>query len=417
MPFLASPLALAIKLTLFESASASSMIMVGSFLLILVLFAFPLLLLGMVSPYVIKLYTNSTEHLGEQAGSIFALSTIGSILGTFLPTLWLIPTIGTRWTILVFAFVLVLTAGVGLYKHKRYIFIVTAFVLFGYLSVFEIASAQSIYRGESAYQYIDVIDIKDQRLLVFNEGLGVQSMYSPDKIFFGFYYDYYSPLPRLFEKERVDIGILGLAGGTLSRAFSIIYGDGVAIDGVEIDQKVIDVAREYFELDQPQLTVINQDARIFVERADNAYDLLIVDAYSQQLYIPWTMTTQEFWQDAERAIRSDGIVALNINATTSDAPLLSAVSNTITSVFDHVYIVPLTQDSSWNYLILASNRAVDLTTLSDMDLASPLDEYADVLESNVSEIFFKPDELVLTDDRAPVELMTEEMIINFYFDN
>jgi len=267
VPFLASPLALAIKFALFESASASSMIVVGSFLLILVLFAFPLLLLGMVSPYVIKLYANSTEHLGEQAGSIFALSTIGSILGTFLPTLWLIPTIGTRWTILIFAFVLVLTAGVGLYKYKRYIFIVTAFIVFGSLSVFEIASAQSIYRGESAYQYIEVIDMKDQRLLVFNEGLGVQSMYSPDKIFFGFYYDYYAPLPRLFEKERVDIGILGLAGGTLSRALSTIYGDGVAIDGVEIDQKVIDVAREYFELDQPSLTVINQDARIFVERA------------------------------------------------------------------------------------------------------------------------------------------------------
>jgi len=129
------------------------------------------------------------------------------------------------------------------------------------------------------------------------------------------------------------------------------------------------------------------------------------------------MTTQEFWQDTERAIRSDGIVALNINATTSDAPLLLAVSNTIASVFDHVYIVPLTQDSSWNYLILASNRAVDLATLSDMDLASPLDEYADVLQSNVSEIFYKQDELVLTDDRAPVELMTEEMIIDFYFDN
>jgi len=144
---------------------------------------------------------------------------------------------------------------------------------------------------------------------------------------------------------------------------------------------------------------------------------LIVDAYAQQLYIPWTMTTQEFWQDTERAIRSDGIVALNINATTSDAPLLLAVSNTIASVFDHVYIVPLTQDSSWNYLILASNRAVDLATLSDMDLASPLDEYADVLQSNVSEIFYKQDELVLTDDRAPVELMTEEMIIDFYFDN
>ncbi|NQV11841.1 fused MFS/spermidine synthase [Candidatus Uhrbacteria bacterium] len=144
---------------------------------------------------------------------------------------------------------------------------------------------------------------------------------------------------------------------------------------------------------------------------------MIVDAYAQQLYIPWTMTTQEFWQDTERAIRSDGIVALNINATTSDAPLLLAVSNTIASVFDHVYIVPLTQDSSWNYLILASNRAVDLATLSDMDLASPLDEYADVLQSNVSEIFYKQDELVLTDDRAPVELMTEEMIIDFYFDN
>ena len=417
VPFAAAPLAIVIKLALFEAASASTMIMLGSFLLILTLFAMPLLLLGMVSPYVIKLYADDEVHLGEQAGSIFALSTVGSILGTFLPTLWLIPTVGTRWTILIFALILILISGVGLYKDKRYLLIVFVFAIFGSFSMLEPVSAQSIYRGESVYQFIEVIQDEDERLLIFNEGLGIQSIYNADEIFLGIYYDYYIPLPELFKKDQVDIGIIGLAGGSLSRAFTQIYGDDVAIDGVEIDKKVVAVAREFFELDQPSLTVFNEDGRLFVERKVDAYDLLIIDAYTQQLYVPFTMTTQEFWRDAERALKDGGVVTLNMNATSSDAPLLSAVSNTVSSVFDHTYVVPLTHNASWNYIVLASNEPIDLASLVELELEEPLNTYANVLSSQAVEFIHDPEQLVLTDDRAPIELMTEEMIIDYYFEH
>ncbi|MBT6254304.1 fused MFS/spermidine synthase [Candidatus Uhrbacteria bacterium] len=417
VPFAAAPLAIVIKLAIFETASASTMIMLGSFLLILILFAMPLLLLGMVSPYVIKLYADDEAHLGEQAGSIFALSTVGSILGTFLPTLWLIPTVGTRWTILIFALILIVVSGVGLYRDKRYILLVIVFAIFGSFSMLEPVSARSIYRGESVYQYIEVIeDDDDRRMLLFNEGLGVQSVFDPEDIFLGMYYDYYLPLPELFEDE-VNVGIIGLAGGSLSRAFTSIYGDRVAIDGVEIDKKVIEVAREYFELDQPSLTVFNEDGRLFVERKQSAYDLLIIDAYTQQLYIPFTMTTQEFWRDAELALKDGGVVALNMNATSLEAPLLSAISNTVSSVFSHTYVVPLTHNASWNYIVLASNGPINLELLHELELEEPLNTYANVLSSQAVEFVHDPEQLVLTDDRAPIELMTEEMIIDYYFEH
>jgi spermidine synthase len=412
VPWIAEPIANTIKMTLFNYQAASVLITLGSFLLVMLLFAFPIILLGMVSPYVIKLYAQSTQHLGEQAGTIFAVSTIGSILGTFLPTLWLIPTIGTRWTILSFALLLIAISGIGLYRNRTYVITVTVvLILFVINPFFQPAQATSIYSTESAYQYINVLEIQDQRFLVFNEGLGIQSRYHPDELFLGSYYDYFAPLPALFEKEEVSVGIIGLAGGTLSRALYGLYGDRVIIDGVEIDAKVIEIARNHFDLDQPTLTVYNEDGKMFIERQENKYDILVVDAYAQQLYIPWTMTTKEFWEDSKDAMKESGILALNVNTTALDSPLFKTISNTIASVFDYTYAVPLPQEGAYNYIILASPNEIDFNALQSTNLPYPVNELSEYLSAHWTAINYDPSIELLTNDRAPIELMTEKMIL------
>ncbi len=412
VPWLAEPVANTIKLTLFNYQSAPVLITLGSFLLILLLFAFPMILLGMVSPYIIKLYAQSTEHLGVQAGNIFSISTIGSIIGTFLPTLWLIPTIGTRWTILTFALLLIAVSGIGLHRDKRYVVTVTVvLVLFVINPFFQPAQATSIYSTESAYQFINVLEIGQQRLLVFNEGLGIQSRYHPDELFLGSYYDYFAPLPSLFDQEKISVGIIGLAGGTLSRALYGVYGEKVLIDGVEIDGKVIEIVKNYFDLEQPTLTVYNEDGKMFIQRQENKYDILVVDAYAQQLYIPWTMTTKEFWMDAKTAMKEHGVLALNINTTATDAPLFQAISNTIASVFENTYAVSLTEDGAYNYIILASPYEIDFNTLMSNDVPELVKELAEHLATHWTPITHDATIDLLTDDRAPIELMTEKMIL------
>lgn len=391
VPWIVKPLASFVTY-LIAGTSSATVIFTGSFIMTILLFAFPLMLLGMVSPFVIRLYKVDRDHVGEMAGSVFAVSTLGSILGTFLPTLFFIPTIGTRVTISIFAGALVLlaTAGVARGRFKWAMVLVFLLPIIAWPPAQVSSAPDVIFEDESAYQYISV-DHKDGRyLLRFNEGVGIQSVYDPDSDVTGMYYDQFAMLPELFQTPALDVAILGLAGGSMSRQMP----DHARIDGVEIDGKVIETAKQYFDIERPNLTIHEEDARLFIAGKKDAYDLVIVDAYSQQLYIPWTMTTKEFWEDVEASLKEDGLVAINVNAAASDAPLLLAIQHTMASVFDAVY-VGRANDYSWNYLIVAGNREIDGKEL------------------NLEKISLDQDAFVLTDDRAPVEFMTDRMIFDY----
>lgn len=417
IPLVIKPLASAVDVRVMQIQAASVAIFVSSLLVTAALFAFPLFLLGMVSPYIIKLISISDEaKIGELSGRVFAVSTVGSILGTFLPTLYFIPFFGTKQTITVFAIVLMLLGSLGFVKSKNKLWLLVWLLPLGtfFLSQSAIKNYQHlIAETESAYQYISIVETPDQtRYLLYNEGGGIQSTYNPTAYLTGFYYDFYNLLPYLVETDQPKrVLIIGSAGGTIARQLDHFLGSDVVIDGVEIDQKVIDLAREHFDLDQINATFYNQDGRMFLRTSQNRYDLIIVDAYQQEIYIPFTLTTSEFWHLIQNHLTDTGVLALNINSIARDSPLLTSVVNTVASTFPNTYLTKI-NDQSWNYLVTASALPIDFTRANAV--ADPaLKERAGVLNDQTEAVSYDSKVMVLTDNRAPVEFMTEAMALRF----
>ncbi|MFB6181580.1 MAG: fused MFS/spermidine synthase, partial [Candidatus Magasanikbacteria bacterium] len=265
IPFITKPLSSLVLSQLLALDSGSIILFTSSLFVTTILFAFPLFLLAMTSPFVIRLSEIKKTNAGTTSGKVFAVSTIGSIIGTFLPTLWMIPTLGTRITIFTFAAILIVISLLGLVRNKVYLLGLAVLLL----PVVVLAkqnikpSPNLIAEDESAYQYIQIIKEDGARYMRYNEGGGVQSIYDKDKIMTGYYYDYYNLLPYLFpEEKRKDIAVIGLAGGTISRQMNHFF-DNIHIDGVEIDPEVIRMAKKYMGLNPDNVDLHKRDGRMF----------------------------------------------------------------------------------------------------------------------------------------------------------
>jgi SAM-dependent methyltransferase len=203
--------------------------------------------------------------------------------------------------------------------------------------------------------------------------------------------------------------IIGNAGGTVARAYGELY-PGVEIDGVEIDPEVSDAARRYLGLDDnPRLRVVTDDGRPFLELTDETYDLIVVDAYHQP-YIPFYLATREFFAAVREHLRPGGVVALNVAAVPGDERLSEAIGSTLLAEFPQ----------AWRWRPLRFNELVlgfD-TEVSGRELARRV-ESAPAEVASLVPLFqegLRPVEAVerpLTDDRAPVEWLTDRMIIDF----
>lgn len=417
IPLVIKPLASYIDISSLASQSASVTIFFSSLIVTILLFSLPLLLLGMVSPFIIKLYSLSqVGRIGELAGNVFAVSTIGSILGTFLPTLYFIPVFGTRTTINIFAVILIFLGAFSFGKSKlrlpALMLLLLVIIFFGNTAIK--ASPNLIFEDESAYQYIQVI--KDQagtKYLIFNEGGGIQSIYNSEKILTGRYHDYFNILPYLINSNEVKKTlILGLAGGTIATQFNYFFKDDIEIEGVEIDKKVIAVAKKYFGLDDSIVKIYNQDGRIFLRNTAKKYDIIIIDAYQNELYIPWTLTTQEFWNLTKDKLRKNGIIAINVNSSSKESDLLNAISNTIASVFKYAYITEVNKDG-FNYIITASENELDFTSFINLIRDKKLRNLGSMFISLTKSLKYEEELMVLTDNRAPIEFMTEAMVLDY----
>lgn len=406
IPFAAKPVALNFILEI-SKLPANSVIFLGSFFLVSVLFFLPIMLLGMASPFLIKIVSLGRQDIGNISGRIFAVSTLGSIVGAFLPALVFIPFIGTKFTILIFASVLVL---LGLIRFSSYlvpVIVIVIVVLFGLTDSRLRPEKGLIAEAESAYNYIQVIETDGTRYLTTNEGGWIQSIYRPDTFFSGEpYLDIASLLPSLGDEK--EILIIGLAAGTAARTMNFLYGKekDFHIDGIEIDSKIIKLGKQFFELDSANLTVYNADGRLHAQFTDKLYDVIFVDAYSNQLYIPFHLVTKEFFALLSKQLKPGGIVAVNINASSENSKLLRSLGNTIASVFSKVYQIKANE--KWNYLIFASKEAIDFDKLRE--IGENPGWRVDFEIGKEAEIDYNPAEMVLTDDFAPVEHMTDKMV-------
>lgn len=368
-----------------------------------ILFGLPLMLLAMVSPFILKLYTLRDAHVGNAAGILGAWSTIGSLLGTFVPTLWLIPTFGTRATLHILAVILVVIGSFS-FSRKQSIFVAfLALSTFLFTSYPPVGSAlASIYEKETAYSYLRVTEDADgTRYMQFDQGRGIQSAYNPKKVLTGYYYDYLASLLALVKEENKKVLVVGLAGGSAPRIMGQVFGESVMIDGVEIDEDVIDASKKYFGLNETNINFIHQDGRTYISQTSKKYDYIIVDVYQHESVIPWTLTTKEFWAEVGKRLSPNGIIAMNV-LTDGKPELLTAITNTQASVFAETYVA---KDEVGNFLLISSNNEIDFSLIEKKLDSTILKNTGEILVKSIDRVLFNSDGVVLTDDHAPIETL------------
>lgn len=424
VPYIAGPV-------LRSAATAFEVLQVGvlgaSFLAVLVLFSVPITLLGMISPFAIRLSVDDPTHAGEISGRIYATSTLGSFIGTFLPTLVFIPAIGTTRTFLLFSLVLlfVALAGLGLYTSRRAMLkllwmpAILAVVAMLWTGQSLKRSSGQIYETESAYNYIQVAEQNGFTILRLNEGQGVHSIYHPDTLQYNGPWDQFLAGPYFVSNRRPEdiqrIAIIGLAAGTTARQMTAVYGS-IPIDGFELDPKIVEVGQKYFGMTMPNLNIQVGDGRLGLERSPYKYDLIAVDAYRPP-YIPAHMTTQEFFEITASHLTEDGVLVINSASVPGDRRLINGLATTINTVFPSVYTVDI--PGSLNTMIVATrqptqpeNFALNLYALSQDPTIHPL------LIATMQTTFanMKSDyerTTVFTDDHAPIEWIVNDMVIRF----
>jgi spermidine synthase len=406
LPFVSRPiLGAAVR----ELDAVSVGAVVGSFFAAVALFVFPVTLLGMVSPFAIRLALEEVEEAGTVAGRLYALSTIGSIVGTFASAILTIPLVGTQRTMLGSAALLVLAGALVLGNRWQLVTLGVAALLFIPAGTIK-ASDGRLYETESAYQYIQVVQRPDgSRVLRLNEGVVAHSLWYRNTVFTGGEWDMFLVVPPLVGHPVHRVLIIGNAGGTIARAYGKLYPDA-QIDGVEIDAKVTEVGRRYFGLgDNPNLHVITADGRPYLEGTDKRYDAILVDAYRQP-YIPFYLATKEFFELARAHLNPGGVLALNVAAVPGDDRLSHAIGSTVLAAFPQAWRwKPL----RFSELVLGLDRPLSrpelLRRVGRMNPAAG--SLVPLFRREVQAVH--ADAETLTDDHAPVEWLTDRMLVEF----
>jgi spermidine synthase len=354
---------------------------VGPLLATVLLFGGPSVLLGMVSPFAVRLAARTIESMGNVSGRLYALSTFGSIAGTLLTAFWLIPAVGARTLLQVLGLFLVLLPLVSLPKTRLrltlfLVLLVVVPLLFVLNSgnVARRANQTVVFETDSPYHYILVVDDKQRnaRYLQFNNYVeGAIDLNPPHDTRVSYTNAFH--LARIFKSDLKRILIIGGGGGIGARKF-VTDDEKVEVDLVEIDPEVVDLSFKYFHLEPSQrLRVHLGDGRTFVRRATVKYDLVILDAFTIGGQIPFHLTTKEFMQEIKRVLTPDGAILANINGTMRGprSRIMRAEYKTLSQVFDSVYVFPHLHDIERNrdtQLDLDRNRSIILVAVDGANL-------------------------------------------------
>lgn len=399
---------------------SSNFLIIAGFVACMVIFVFPLFLLGTVTPSLVKYTVDNLDDNGKLVGNLNASNTIGSIIGTFVPTFISIPAVGTSITFLIFAGILLLLAIIYFVSGKPtasevrkiscgiVLFILCA--VLGHNNSFAFWQNDLLYEGESIYNYLQVYDNDEEVVLSTNVLFGVQSVYKKQSGLTGMYYDYAMAAPYMSgvkEKPEMDILVLGNGTGTYATQCTR-YFDNVKIDGVEIDQKITDLAKEYFELPD-DVKVTTYDGRAYLNAIDDKYDVIMVDAY-QDITIPFQMSSIEFFELVKEHLKEDGVMVVNMSMRgTEEGNINQYLADTISEVFGEVYTVDVS--GSTNRELFASNNA-DMLKVYEANLAQEDNEQMQGMMQKVSSdlMAYEAGDYIMTDDRAPVELLGMKVI-------
>ena len=402
---------------------STNFLIIAAFAACMIIFVFPLFLLGTVTPCLVKYSVDSLNENGKTVGYLNASNTIGSIIGTFVPTFISIPTVGTSITFLIFAGILLtlsavyfISSKISMMKIKKLPVAILIFILscvFGHNGSFAFWQNNLTYEGESVYNYLQVYEDDKQIALSTNVIFGVQSVYLKEGTLTGMYYDYALAAPFMsgvYENESNDMLILGMGTGTYATQCEKYFsGERMTIEGVEIDEKITELSKRYFHASD-KIKVTTYDGRAYLNAIDKKYDVIMVDAY-QDITIPFQMSSREFFTLVKNHLKENGVMVVNMNMRGSgEGSINDYLSDTIASVFREVYTVDVKNSS--NRELFASNSGkmkesltTNLTKADDNALKNMMQSVCGDLKEYKSDKKY-----VLTDDKAPVELLGMKVI-------
>ncbi len=392
-------------------ADLSAGAFVASFAGTMLMFLVPVTLLGTVSPWAIRLSVTDVRTAGSVAGRLYAISTMGSILGTFLPVLVLIPAIGTRRTLILIAVVLALAAVplLGL-RAVAAPMVLAAMLALPVGTTKQEPGERVVFEAESPYQYVQIAEAPDgRRMLRLNEGWALHSVLPADGgTLTGGYWDAFLTLPLLTGGPDARVAILGNAGGTTARSLRRTWPQ-VRVDGVEIDPVVTDAGNRYLDMAGDNLTIHEADARFWLAGDRGPFDAIIVDAYRQP-YIPFHLSTTEFFGQVRARLTPAGVVAINVGTPPGEDAVVGRIASTMRSIFPAVLSA---RYGEFNSVVLGFMRPTGSTAtrarlaLSAGDVAVAAQRLSHLLAP------VAPGGEVFTDDHAPVEQMTDGAILDY----
>ena len=408
IPFLGRYVIIGITGLLVVAVNSGFLIWAG-FLACMVIFVFPLFLLGTVTPSLVKYTMDSLDDSGVVVGRLNAFNTIGSIIGTFVPTFVTIPAVGTAVTFLIFSGVLLALGALYFISARRRIarciiaaVLFVAFSVLGAGSSFAFWEDDLVYEGESVYNYLQVKDEGDSVVLSTNVLFGVQSVMQKSGGLTGRYYDYALAAPVLADiagKDDPSMLILGMGTGTFAVQCRE-YFPALTAEGVEIDEKITALAHEHFRLPE-DIPVTTYDGRAFLNVCEDSYDVIMVDAY-QDITIPFQMSSIEFFTLVKEHLRPGGVMVVNMNMHSEEAGNINDwLADTIAAVFPYVQTVDVPYTTNRELFAAETDLFADFEThaeaLENAELRDLMRRVGASLTPHV------PEGRVLTDDRAPVE--------------
>ncbi|MBI2369721.1 MAG: fused MFS/spermidine synthase [Deltaproteobacteria bacterium] len=313
-----------------------------------ILFLLPSIFLGTISPYAIRLSATAVATVGATAGVLYAISTLGSILGTLVTAFWLIPALGVSNIVHTLgATLLALAVVLFAYEGRRLaaVGVLVVAVVPGVPLVWQAGSAvrdtQTIFEKDSFYHRMRVVDDVDVRYLYFDHmRQSGMALADPDRLQLA--YTRYMTLALAFRPEARRLLFIGLGGGSLPKWFHRALPQA-EVDVAEIDPEVVEVAKRFFRTpEDPRLRLYAQDGRLFVLAMARRYDLVFLDAYFVDA-LPFHLVTREFFREVQERLAPGGVLALNVIGaiTGPQSRLYRSIVKTLRKVYVEVYTIPV----------------------------------------------------------------------------
>ena len=416
MPTIARPL---IRATLQQFLRGHLALLGLGLAAVLAMLVVPVILLGAMSPVLVHHAARVRAEVGSAAGRLGALGTMGSLAGTFICGVVLVPLFGTELTFRTCGGLALALGVVGLFhtleaplaRRRVAVALASFFVVLFVLTIPRVAvhvGPPALVERETAYNYVRVVDDAEHRTLFLNEGYAAQTIARHDgRAYLRGVWGYYAIAPAFTMQTPRRILVVGLGGGGSARDYAERLPDAEVV-AVELDPGIVRVAREQFGLPS-SVVVHDEDARAFLTRDASTYDLVIVDAF-QFPYVPFQLTTQEFYEAVKAHLNEGGALMVNVGRKGGQLDVVHAVASTLGTVFPHV--------SGAN--VRSTTNSILVATRHDLDEAGGArnvrfsdDERIALAGLDPLAPWVVPERarLVLTDDRAPIEWLTHAIVL------